>query len=196
MIWKKIEGYDYSINDLGEIRNDKTGKMKSSFINKANGYKTVDLWKSNQSKKVTIHRLLAESFIPNPENKPTVDHKDGNRLNNDLSNLRWATYSEQNSRFKTNGVRSEKVKVTHYPELRKKRGGGHIEWLPPDNVLYFDKITDAAEYFEKTVSNISQLLKNGNIGRRGTTRGYKFEYSESYRKRVTTIENTPNGGSE
>lgn len=61
--------------------------------------------KNNKVEKVPIHRLVAEAFIPNSENKPTVDHVDGNRLNNSVDNLRWATYSEQNSRFNTIGVR-------------------------------------------------------------------------------------------
>lgn len=177
MTWKKIKGYDnYSINESGEVRNDETGKIKTPFINKANGYFTVDLWADNKAKKHTIHRLLAEAFIPNPENKPTVDHKDGNRQNNKLSNLRWATYAEQNSRFQTADVRSERIKVTHYPEVRKKRGGGHEAWLDADDVMYFDRITDAANYFGVTLGNISLLLKSGNIGRRGVTRGYLFEY--------------------
>lgn len=178
MTWKKIKGYDnYSINENAEVRNDETGKIKTPFINKANGYFTVDLWAGNKAKKYTIHRLLAEAFIPNPENKPTVDHKDGNRQNNELSNLRWATYAEQNSRFQTAGVRSERIKVTHYPEVRKKRGGGHEAWLGADDVMYFDRITDVANYFGVTLGNISLLLKSGNIGRRGVTRGYRFEYA-------------------
>lgn len=177
MTWKKINGYsNYSINECGEIRNDETGKIKKPFTNKANGYLMVDLWKDNKAKKYTIHRLLAEAFIPNPENKPTVDHKDGNRQNNDLANLRWATYSEQNSRFATSGVRSERIKVVHYPEVRKKRGGGHEAWLEADDVMYFDRITDVANYFGVTLSNITLLLQAGNIGRRGVTRGYRFEY--------------------
>lgn len=200
MTWKKINGYNnYSINEFGEVRNDSIGKIKTPFENKANGYMTIDLWQNNKSKKHTIHRLLAEAFLPNPENKPTVDHKDGNRKNNSLSNLRWATYSEQNSRFRTVGVRSERVKVIHYPEVRKKRGGGHEAWLEPDDVMYFDRITDVANYFGKTIGNISQLLKSETIGKRGTTRGYKFEYVDNQRRgyeRVTTIESTPEGGSE
>lgn len=182
MKWKKIkQNENYSINEFGEVRNDKTGKIKEPFINKQNGYKTVDLWKDNKSTKYTIHRLLAETFIPNPHNKPTVDHKDGNRLNNSLDNLRWATYSEQNSRFDVVGVRSQSVKVTHYVEKRKKRGGGHEEWLNPDYVMYFDRISDVAKHFDVTIGNISMMLKDGNIGRRGKMRGYKFEYSDGER---------------
>lgn len=184
MIWKKIKQYEnYSINENGDIRNDTTGKIKKPFENKSNGYLTVDLWKDNKATKFTIHRLLAETFIPNPMNKPTVDHKDGNRKNNSLENLRWATYSEQNSRFDEVGVRSQRIKVTHYNEKRKKRGGGHEAWLDVDSVMYFDRIGDAAKYFGVTIGNISLLLKEGNIGRRGKTRGYQFEYCEG--KRIT-----------
>lgn len=177
MTWVKIKrNENYSINKSGEVRNDLTGKIKKPFINKKNGYFSVDLYKDNKSQKVTVHRLLAEAFIPNPDNKPCVDHKDGNRQNNSLSNLRWATFSDNNSRFNTVGVRSEKIKVTHYKELRKKRGGGHLEWLEADEIKYFDRITDVAEHFNVCLGNISLMLKSGTIGRRGKMRGYKFEY--------------------
>lgn len=177
MIWVKLSRFkNYSINELCQVRNDNTGHLKNSYKNKNNGYFMVDLWEDNRSNKVTIHRLLAETFIPNPENKPTVDHADGNRENNDLKNLRWATYSEQNSRFKTNGVRSEKIIVTQFEEFRKKRGGGHIGWGNIINRLYFDSISECADYFNCTISNISLRLEDGNIGRRGITRGFLIEY--------------------
>lgn len=182
MAWIKIrQNQTYSINEFGEVRNDLTRKIKRTFVNKRNGYRCVDLWSNNKSTKYTIHRLLAEAFIPNPTNKPTVDHKDGNRLNNSLDNLRWATYSEQNSRFDTVGVRSQKVKVTHYKEKRKIRGGGHEEWLEKDEELYFDKISDVANYFDVSIGNISLMLKKGDIGMRGKMRGYRFEYYHSHR---------------
>jgi hypothetical protein len=193
MIWKKIkQNENYSINELGEVRNDLTGALKKAYTNAANGYNYVDLWAGNKSTKCAIHRLLAEAFIPNPDGKPTVDHKDGDRQNNSLQNLRWATYAEQNSRFNSTGVRSQKVKVTHYAEKRKKRGGGHEAWLDADGIMYFDRITDAADYFGLTIGSISLLLKDGNIGRRGKTRGYRFEYLDGSRvqfhERVTTTE--------
>lgn len=184
-MWKKIErNTNYSINEFGEVRNDETGTIKKPFENKGNGYFTVDLYKNNQSEKVPIHRLLAEAFIPNPERKPTVDHKDGNRKNNDLSNLRWATYSEQNSRFNTVGVRSEAIIVLHYQEKRKKRGGGHLSWGEIIETLEFNRIADAAKYFNCTIGNISMMLKNGTIGRRGKMRGYQFFYKSGERKTV------------
>ena len=175
-MWKNIKGFNYSINEKGEVRNDKTKHIKSAYENKSNGYLYVDLYENNKSHKRPIHRLMAEAFIPNADNKPTVDHKDGNRKNNSIKNLRWATYSEQNSRFNTSGVRSERIKVTHYIEERKKRGGGHVRWLDIDRIEYFNSITDVADKFGTTIGNISLMLKNGTIGKRGKTRGYLFEY--------------------
>lgn len=186
MTWKKIKrNENYSINESGDVRNNSTGMLKKTWVNSKNGYVCVDLWEDNKSTKETIHRLLAEAFIPNPENKPTVDHRDGDRKNNSLANLRWATYAEQNSRFNSNGVRSQRIKVTHYGEQRKKRGGGHEAWLDVDDVMYFDRVTDVAEYFGLTVGNISLLLKSGTIGRRGKTRGYKFEYLDGSRVTIS-----------
>lgn len=176
MRWVKIkQNENYSINENGEIRNDTTGNIKVPFINSKNGYKTVDLYKDGKSKKYLVHRLIAEAFIPNPDNKPTVDHKDGNRTNNSIDNLRWATYSEQNSRFKTVGVRSERIKVTRYLEKRTKNGN-HISWEGKKEILIFDRIKDAAKLFDVSVSNISFMLKKSEIGTRGKMRGLMFEY--------------------
>lgn len=161
MKWKILkENENYSINEKGEIKNNITKKILSPSINKDSGYYQIDLWKDNKSRKYTLHRLVANNFIPNPENKPTVDHIDGNRLNNNVSNLRWATYSEQNSRFNTFGVRSEKIKVVNI-------NGGE---------LIFNRIKDVAEYFDCNISNISQMLKKGTFGKRGKTKNYKFVY--------------------
>lgn len=161
MKWKILkENENYSINEKGEIKNNITKKILSPSINKNSGYYQIDLWKDNKSKKYTLHRLVANNFIPNLENKPTVDHIDGNRLNNDISNLRWATYSEQNSKFNTFGVRSEKIKVINVN----------------GEELIFNRIKDVAERFNCNISNISQMLKKGTFGKRGKTRNYKFVY--------------------
>lgn len=81
----------YSITESGDVVNVKTGKLKSKWVGN-NGYYIVSLGRNNSK---LLHRLLAEAFIPNPDKKPTVNHKDGNKLNNDLSNLEWATHKEQ-----------------------------------------------------------------------------------------------------
>ena len=162
-MWKKVKNYNnYSVNENGEVRNDISGKIKSTLVFKRTGYCYVDLSKNNKSKRMLIHRLVAEAFIPNPENKPTVDHADGNRKNNRIDNLRWATYSEQNSRFNTYGVRSEKI----YAE---KENGEKI---------CFNQISEAAKYFGCSISNISQMLKKGTFGVRGKTRYYRFGYEK------------------
>lgn len=166
MNWKVIkQNENYSINENGEVKNNITGNIVKSNINKNTGYKMIDLWKNNERKKYTIHRLVAEAFIDNPLNKPTVDHKDGNRLNNSIENLRWATYQEQNSRFDTIGVRSEKITVSNI-------NGDKLE---------FYRIKDAAKHFNCNISNISQMLKKGTYGKRGRTRYYKFEYNSKIR---------------
>ncbi|NLD31554.1 MAG: HNH endonuclease [Trichococcus flocculiformis] len=182
MTWVKVQrNHNYSINEKGEVRNDRTNHIKKPTLNKRNGYLVLDLYQGNKREKVPVHRLVAEAFIPNPENKLTVDHIDGNRDNNSIGNLRWATYGEQNSRFDSIGVRSEKVTVTQYEEKRKKRGGGHESWLGVIQVKSFDKISDVANHFDVTIGNISMMLDKGTIGKRGKMRGYKFEYAEGQR---------------
>jgi hypothetical protein len=79
----------------GRIRNSKTLKIYKTCINK-NGYEQVcvSIGSSNKKKVFKIHRAIAETFIPNPKNKPEVNHKDGNKLNNYMLNLEWSTGSE------------------------------------------------------------------------------------------------------
>ena len=96
-IWKEIPDFDdYMINNLGRV---KSFKRNSDRILKPNidvsGYYYVKLT-NNNGKPVNklIHRMLAEAFIENPDNLPCVDHLDTKRLNNDLSNLRWASHSQ------------------------------------------------------------------------------------------------------
>ena len=162
MSWVIIkQNNNYSINENGEVKNNATGIIKKPYSNVKSGYLYVDLYKDNKPQKCAIHRLIAEHFIPNPLNKPTVDHIDGNRTNNAITNLRWATYSEQNSRFNTHGVRSQKVIVTMNKSNEK---------------MVFESITDVAGYFGVCISNISQMIKKGTYGKRGKMKNYMFEY--------------------
>jgi hypothetical protein len=95
-IWKPIQDcYDYEISNLGRVKNIKTGKYLKTSI-RPDRYVNISLCVNNKTKNCKLHRLIAQAFIPNPENKPTVNHIDRNRSNNKLSNLEWATMSEQN----------------------------------------------------------------------------------------------------
>lgn len=181
-MWVKIKrNQNYSINKNGEVRNDLKGNIKKPTLNKQNGYYYLDLYENNKRTKIPLHRLIAEAFIPNPDQKPTVDHKDGNRQNNSIENLRWASYGEQNSRFDTIGVRGQSVRAVRYNEIRNKRGGGHIAWGKIEQTICFKKISDCANYFGTSVGNISQRLAEGTIGRRGKTRAWLIEYIDSER---------------
>ena len=89
--YRKIEGYEnYSVSNFGNVKNDETGKFLKQYNDK--GYKLISI----NNKKTWTHRLVAMAFIPNPNNKPYVDHIDNNRANNNINNLRWATPSENN----------------------------------------------------------------------------------------------------
>lgn len=90
-----ISGYEglYSITDNGMVYSYKSSKFLKPHPNHR-GYFMVDLYKNGEARKVVVHRLVAQAFIPNPENKPEIDHVDTDRQNNKVSNLIWCTRKE------------------------------------------------------------------------------------------------------
>jgi hypothetical protein len=91
--WKVIDDYDsYSVSTFGRVRNDTTGKVLKGRSVNSDGYRLAHI----QGTCVKIHRLVANAFINNPNNKKCVDHKDNNKVNNNITNLRWATHTENN----------------------------------------------------------------------------------------------------
>lgn len=83
----------YSITECGNIYSHITNKWLIPSLN-VSGYLCIDLRKNNSTEREIVSRLVAQTFIPNPENKPQVNHIDGNKLNNHVSNLEWATNQE------------------------------------------------------------------------------------------------------
>ena len=99
--YKGIQDYEnYEVSNLGNVRNKKTGRILKSY-NKG-GYAVISLSKT-VGKMFQVHRLVCQAFIPNPENKPQVNHIDKNGLNNNVINLEWNSHQE-NCIHRSNGV--------------------------------------------------------------------------------------------
>ena len=105
---KQIKNYDnYYIYDNGDVLNINSNKILCGSVGE-NGYKYYRLSKNNKKKMVYAHRLVAEHFIDNINNLPVVNHKDGNKLNNDVANLEWVCYSDNAKHFHKN-IKSNKT---------------------------------------------------------------------------------------
>jgi hypothetical protein len=119
--WKPVVGfvgfYEVSnygnIRSLGRVRNGRSGCNRScpgkrlSPTLSGRGYQSVQLWSASASGRKYIHRLVADAFLPNPEGKSEVNHKDGNKLNNHITNLEWATPSENKLHAFRSGLNSK-----------------------------------------------------------------------------------------
>ena len=93
-VWKTIPGYpDYSVSTYGRVKKNETNKILV-LTDDSRGYPALSLRNDSGWHTETVHRLVAENFIPNPCGKTTVNHVDGNKRNNHISNLEWNTLSE------------------------------------------------------------------------------------------------------
>ena len=171
-IWKTIPDFSkYKISNYGNIKNDKK-ILKQTIIQ--GGYSSIHLNNEKiKSKKILVHVLVAQSFIPNQENKRTVNHKDHNKLNNNIDNLEWATSKEQNihrrkstSRFV--GARpvwridkNTNEKIEKYISMQLA-----VEWIFKNNPKYIKS--------KKGSGHISDVCNN----KRKESYGYKWCYAD------------------
>ncbi len=111
-MWKPIPGYEglYEINECGDIKGLKSGKIKvrrepdEHYL-----YPYIILYKDAKQKKFGIHQLVAKTFIPNPDNLPVVMHKDNNKLNPHVDNLKWGTVSDNVKEAYIDGLVPSKI---------------------------------------------------------------------------------------
>lgn len=120
-IWKDLKGYEglYQVSNLGNIKRiifrnrvvTKPMEKLLKFFKKGSGYFAVSLYKDCKKKNTFVHRLVAENFIENNQNKKTVNHIDGNKFNNHVENLEWCTYSENHKHAFKIGLKKPRGKA-------------------------------------------------------------------------------------
>lgn len=176
--WRTITDFPkYEVSSLGNIRVKETQYIMKPFVNEA-GYLRVSI--SNESckrKKFYIQRLVASEFLPNLENKPTVNHKNSIRSDNKASNLEWATMSEQN-KHKPNINVLKKINV---------KSIWRIDINTLEKIEKYESTTQAVKWIKEnnlTTSqnelNLTQSLINVSNGKNKSAYGYKWSYEEDY----------------
>ena len=159
---KQIKGYlNYLVSVDGKVLNLKTMKHLKCFINKA-GYPSVCLYNDNGGKFFLVHRLMALTFFKEDENRPFVNHIDGNKTNNLLCNLEWCTQKENcqhswklglnktSEKNRENGRKNIKIAQEVGSKLKRKK------IIDTSNGMVFDYSVDAAKYLgirKETLTN-------------------------------------------
>lgn len=178
-VWKDVAGYEnlYQVSNLGRVKSlgyvricnfgtHENSKIKrkerilktESRVTRGRGleigYVRCSLHKNGVSKNYCVHKLVAQAFIPNPENKPQVDHIDTNTLNNRVDNLRWVTCLENNN--------NELTKMRFY-----EKHGVKVKELTTG--LVFKTVTDCSKHFGIKRPTLSSYLNKGK-----SLNGYHF----------------------
>ena len=175
----------YQVSTKGNVRSlnyHSTGQVKElQQVKTKNGYLQVTLSKDNKATKFSVHRLVATAFIPNPDNKPTVNHIDEDKTNNYVENLEWATNGEQvhhgtgtERRSKTqkgkNVSNKTKRKISETQQGHKATRKRKVRCI--DTGQEFDTVKQCAEELGVSVSKLTHYLN----GRTKTCNGLHFEY--------------------
>ena len=156
-----IENYpNYTISDKGEIVNTNTNKELKGYIRK-DGYVIISLSKGGKKYKCYLHRLVAETFIPNPDNLPQVNHKDEDKTNNCVSNLEWIT-PKDNCNY---GTRNERQGLGHSKPIQQYDLEGN-----------FIKEWDSAAQVERDLGFNHQNISKCCLGQQKTAYNYKWRY--------------------
>lgn len=186
--WKPVKDFEglYMISNMGRLcsvggdRPTKNGHIRHynwyiHAVYETRGYNKQTLYSKDKSKSVMVHRLVAEAFIPNPENKSQVDHIDGNKLNNKASNLRWTTPSEncQNPNTKP----KYPVRLGNRPTNQDLAVVGIS--LTDGSILEFNTVSSVKDLGFHP-SNVSKCCK----GKRPAHKGYKWMYLSDYKKQI------------
>jgi hypothetical protein len=160
-IWKDIEGYEgvYQVSNLGRVKSLKYGiksriKILSGAIS-SNGYFYVALYKNKKIVKISIHRLVAITFINNPEQKEQVNHIDGNKTNNFYNNLEWATRSE-------NMKHAFKTGLNKSSDLQKQKTIESNSSLIIDIItgVIYKSIREASRRYDIPYPSLCSMLRN------------------------------------
>lgn len=151
-IWKDIVGYEglYQVSNFGRIKSlyNYRGKGNILIPRLKRGYLTIGLRKNKIRKWKTIHRLIAQTFIPNPHNYPVVNHKNENKLDNRIENLEWCTIAYNNCY----GTRLKNVKrKVSKPVIQYNLKGKYLK--------EFESISDAARAVKTSAGNIVSCCK-------------------------------------
>ena len=171
--WKVVEGTDglLEVSTFGRVRsNMRDGRiLKATPDNK--GYMRLHVTIKRERKAFKIHRLVAEAFIPNPDNKPQVNHIDGDKSNNAVSNLEWVTSKENAQHALRTGLWKSNMAAT------KKRNKLKIMPIIATNIetgqqIHFESIGSAERALD--TRHITDVLK----GKRRQAKGYIFAYKK------------------
>jgi len=178
-IWKPVQRFEgYEVSNKGNVRSiDRTvvgrdgkmyrrkGKTLSQFVDKK-GYLHVQIGKYN----IAVHRLVAEAFVPNPENKPQVNHKDGNKKNNHADNLEWVTVQENLQHAVDHGLKD----ISGILEYNRKKARAVAKCALDGTVIeVFESVQAAARAVGcSTPSNILNVC----TGKRKTCNGFLWRF--------------------
>lgn len=172
MEWKEINGFNnYLICEDGRIYSKKAKRIMSAHLMK-NGYVHINLSRDNKKYGFYVHRLVAEAFIPNPNNLPQVNHIDENKENNHKANLEWCTQKYNNN----HGTARERISKT----LLGYENGNRI--FCEENMTAYPSIKMAARELKVCKSEISRMVFHTRIVK--SVHGYHFRLAseEEYQK--------------